>query len=307
MMAGKHKSYSAPGDIDFLAVDVETANADMSSICQIGVACYKDKVPVAEWRSYVDPEDYFSAINISIHGIDELMVAGSPTLPELADQLHEYLDNCVSVCHTHFDRVAISQAFTKYGLTQPSCTWLDSARVARRAWEQFAQRGYGLKNVSEFLGYSFGHHDALEDAKAAGHVFVTAMEQSGLGVDEWLKRVRQPLGSIDGSIKREGNPDGPLYGEVVVFTGSMELPRRQAADKASRIGCQVGSGVTRKTTLLVVGDQDIWKLVGHLKSSKHRKAETLISEGQPIRILREADFNELVRQYDLDVDISPGP
>ena len=48
-------------------------------------------------------------------------------------------------------------------------------------------------------------------------------------------------------------------------------------------------------TLLLVGDQDVQRLAGHEKSSKHRKAEQLIQTGQPIRILRETDFRELAR------------
>jgi len=52
--------------------------------------------------------------------------------------------------------------------------------------------------------------------------------------------------------------------------------------------------LTKKTTILVVGDQDIKRLAGHKKSSKHRKAEKLISNGQPMRIIRETDFKELV-------------
>lgn len=52
--------------------------------------------------------------------------------------------------------------------------------------------------------------------------------------------------------------------------------------------------LTKKTAILVVGDQDIKRLAGHKKSSKHRKAENLISNGQPIRIIRETDFKELV-------------
>jgi DNA polymerase-3 subunit epsilon len=63
---------------------------------------------------------------------------------------------------------------------------------------------------------------------------------------------------------------------------------------AAKIGCVVGEGVTKKTTILVVGDQDTRKLLGHEKSSKHRKAEKLVQEGQAIRILRESDFKELV-------------
>ena len=72
------------------------------------------------------------------------------------------------------------------------------------------------------------------------------------------------------------------------------MHRHEAADMAAHIGCIVGSGVNSRTTLLVVGDQDIQLLAGHEKSIKHRKAEKLISEGQSIRILRETDFKELV-------------
>ena len=67
-----------------------------------------------------------------------------------------------------------------------------------------------------------------------------------------------------------------------------------AADMAAKIGCTVADGINKKTTILVVGDQDVKKLAGHEKSSKHRKAEKLIAEGCPIRILRESDFIELV-------------
>jgi len=46
--------------------------------------------------------------------------------------------------------------------------------------------------------------------------------------------------------------------------------------------------------MLVVGDMDVTKLAGRDKSSKHRKAESLISTGHPLRIIRETDFKELV-------------
>lgn len=283
--------------MEFVAIDVETANPDMASICQIGLARYKDGSLSEEWKSYIDPQDYFDDINISIHGIDESTVRGAPTLAEVSQHLHKFLDNNVAVCHTHFDRVAIQQAFEKYCICNPSCVWLDSARVARRAWEEFAWGGYGLYNICATMGYEFKHHDALEDAKAAGHILLAAMARSGLDIEEWIERVKQPIdperASSGAAIRCDGNPEGPLFGEVLVFTGALEIPRHEAADMASRIGCRVGSGVTRETTLLVVGNQDIKRLAGHEKSSKYRKAEKLIAEGYPIRILRESDFQEL--------------
>ena len=280
----------------FVALDVETANADMSSICQIGIAYFNEGTLSEAWKSYVDPEDYFDAINISIHGINESTVKDSPKLSDVANQIYKYLDGQVCVCHTHFDRVAIRQAFDKYEIRHPNCTWLDSARVARRTWEDFAWKGYGLYNVCKSLGYDFAHHDALEDAKAAGHILISAINRSGLDIDGWLKRVEQPIDpTVTGKpTKREGNPEGPLYGELLVFTGALSIPRREAAGLAAQIGCHVASNVTKNTTILIVGDQDVKRLAGHKKSSKHRKAENLISSGQSIRIIRETDFKELV-------------
>ena len=72
--------------------------------------------------------------------------------------------------------------------------------------------------------------------------------------------------------------------------------RHDAAVAAANAGCQVDDGVTKHTTLLVVGDQDIRKLAGHEKSSKHRKAEELINKGQRIRIVGESDFKSIVGQ-----------
>jgi len=281
--------------MEFIAVDVETANADMSSVCQIGIAAFRDSIVMSEWKTYIDPEDYFDDINISIHGIDEHMVKNSPLISDVADRVYKFLDERVCVSHTHFDRVAVQQAFAKYGLRPPNCTWLDSARVARRTWNEFARSGYGLANVCKWLGYEFAHHDALEDAKAAGYIVHQAIKETNLSIDDWLLRVVQPIDLASAEpIRREGNPVGPLYGEVLVFTGTLRIPRREAAGMAAQIGCQVDSGVTKNTTMLVVGDQDVRKLAGNEKSSKHRKAESLISKGQHIRIIRESDFKKLV-------------
>ena len=63
--------------MDFVAIDVETANADVGSICQVGMAHFVDGQIVDEWSTLVDPEDYFDGMNVSIHGIEPHMVRGS--------------------------------------------------------------------------------------------------------------------------------------------------------------------------------------------------------------------------------------
>lgn len=283
----------------FVAIDFETANADLASICQVGIATFKQGEIVDEWQSLVDPEDYFDWMNIAIHGIDEDMVADAPTFPEIFNVLSNQLQGQIVVCHTAFDRAAMSQVIDKYSMPSIQCDWLDSARVVRRTWPEFAWSGYGLANICDFLGIKFKHHNALEDAKAAGKVLVQAISKNDLALTDWLKRVKQPIDpATAASIKRAGNVDGPLYGEVIVFTGALTMIRREAADLASKAGCEVATTVKKTTSLLVVGDQDITKLAGHEKSTKHRKAEEMIAKGCQIRILKESDFLRLIEIED---------
>jgi DNA polymerase-3 subunit epsilon len=113
--------------MEFVAIDVETANADMASICQIGIAKFKDGTLAEEWKTYVDPQDHFDGMNVSIHGIDEDAVAGAPTFAMLADTLISKLSGRIIVTHTAFDRVALHRAATKYKIAPLTCTWLDTA------------------------------------------------------------------------------------------------------------------------------------------------------------------------------------
>lgn len=279
----------------FVALDVETANPDMSSICQIGVVHFENGTPLDTWSVLVDPEDWFDEMNISIHGIDERRVKGSPNFKALSGELARRLEGQVVATHTAFDRNAITKASARYGTTVPACAWMDTARVARRAWPDVAQRGYGLGPLAKRFKIEFEHHDAAEDARAAGLILVKAMEETGLDVSGWMRQVCQPIDpTIDISVARSGNPEGSLFGEIVVFTGSLAVPRKEVAEIAARMGCEVAEGVTKHTTLLVVGDQDIRVLHGHEKSSKHRKAEELMAKGKRIRILTESDFMSLV-------------
>jgi DNA polymerase-3 subunit epsilon len=276
----------------FVCVDVETANPRMSSICQIGVVTFEDGQEVSAEAHLVNPHEYFDPYNVAVHGITEHDVRGQPRFRELLPWLTDCTSGQVVACHTHFDRVALRQACDLCKMAPLPCTWLDTARVTRRTWSQFSGGGYGLANVAAYLGISFRHHDALEDARAAGLILLCAMEQSGLDPMDWVAKCRSGIScpSSGANVRRDGDGDGPLLGERLVFTGALEVSRSQAADMAHVAGAAVESGVTKKTTMLVVGDQDLDKLNGHEKSSKHRKAEQLIAAGNAIRIVGEADF-----------------
>ena len=171
--------------INFVALDVETANKDSGSICQIGLAGFKDGALVREWSSLINPEEQFIDCNINVHGLTAADVAGAPTLPEVAETLRDWLNQQVVACHTMFDRQALAKGFAKYGLPALNCRWLDSCQVARKTWK--SPKGHSLPVICDIIGHEFTHHDALEDAKAAGALMLAAWRKTGMAPADWLR------------------------------------------------------------------------------------------------------------------------
>lgn len=194
--------------------------------------------------------------------------------------------------HGPFDRASLYQATEAHDLPSPDFSWLDTMRVVRRHWHDRSQRGYGLKPVCEMLGYEFEHHDAVADARAAATILNHVLDEAGESLDWWIGHAARECTPSDyrGALKLEVDPNGAIAGEIVVFTGALSLPRREIAAIAASHGCDVAPGVTKKTTMLVVGEQDRSRLAGYDKSSKHRKAEDLAAKGQAIRVLGERGF-----------------
>ncbi|WP_373495808.1 exonuclease domain-containing protein [Aquiflexum sp.] len=279
----------------YFAIDVETANADYSSICQIGVAEFENGNILRTWKSYVNPEQCFDQFFVNVHGIDHDTVKDAPKIPEVLEQLSMMVSNHRLVHHMPFDKCALNRACENYLIDYLPVTWIDSAKIVRRNWTEYSQKGYGLGNITRHLGISYRAHDALEDAISAGKVVYEAIRQSGKSIEDWESLMCRPITprTYNGksvSYKMEGNQDGPLYGESVVFTGTLSQPRSEMAVIAAEAGCRVQDGVNHQTTLLVVGFQTEYRLNGYDKSSKQRKAEQMVGKGFDIKIVSEDDF-----------------
>jgi len=74
----------------FVVVDVETANPDFASICQIGVVSFMGGQVVNTWKTLVDPEDVFFIANVKVHGITPEMVKGTPTFRQIDAQVRKF-------------------------------------------------------------------------------------------------------------------------------------------------------------------------------------------------------------------------
>ncbi|WP_354540032.1 exonuclease domain-containing protein [Roseovarius sp. MBR-6] len=281
------------GDFRFIALDVETACSDASSICQIGLACVQPDNQIQTFSMLVNPGTRFDAFNMQLHGIGPDHVADAPRFPDALSALLPLLATHHLVQHSNFDKQAMNAACGFCGLPTPDLRWSDSVIIARRAWPELrGNGGHGLANLKRTLNLQFRHHDAGEDARAAAMVVLHAEAHLSMPFEQLIIPASKP--SFSAKQTRTGNATGVLAGCTVVFTGNLDMSRETASDLAANAGMNVKTSVTNQTTHLVVGDQDLSVLAGHTKSSKHRKAEDKRDAGHPIRIMGESEFRKLL-------------
>jgi DNA polymerase-3 subunit epsilon len=283
---------------EYYVLDVETANADYASICQIGLIRVQTGRVVSEELIWVNPDDYFDPFNIGIHGITPDAVRSAPKFADLAPTIGAQLAGSIVLHHGPFDRLAMNRACDRCAGSLIDAKWLDNQRIVRRVWPAFSRSGYALANLAAHFGIIFTHHNALEDARATNAVFQHAVAELELPVEELLDYAYQRISGTK-LVRGDGSVGGTFFGETIVFTGALCLPRRDAAVLAQAIGFAVADTVNRKTTVLCVGVQDRDKLKGYEKSSKHRHAEALIGKNHQLTIISEDDFLTLVEQCGL--------
>ena len=262
---------------DFVVIDVETACSRVSSICQIGIVGFRDGQITFEYEELVDPRDHFSSFNTRIHGIAAEHVLGRPCFADIHDVVTGHLSGGVTVAHSYFDKGALAAACRVHDRTMVDTTWLDSVRVAKRAWPELPS--HKLNVVSRHLGIPLKHHDALSDARAAGMIVVKAIEHTGMSLMDWLApttRQRVPPAPPPAA-------SGPLKGQRVAILGQ---PRHGAlAHRIAASGGRVVSGVGSTTTILAVIADEPFGYVRY--DARFRKAEELRRSGGDIRIISE--------------------
>jgi DNA polymerase III subunit epsilon len=282
----------------YVVIDFETANSDMSSICQIGIVRFQGGLQVDSYSTLVNPEDDFDWMNVSIHGIDKEDVKDAPKFPEVYSDILKFFGSDIVLSHGWFDLHAIRRVTEKYDLALVTNRWIDATKIVRRTLPEYSSKGYGLQNLAEHYSLVTHAHDALNDAYTCAVIVNKLLTETNTQIEEWLELSKKPIrmsfaGDHMEAKNLEPNPHGEHFGESLVFTGALSMVRLEAQKLASSMGFTIHTGVRKDTDYLVMGFQDQAVLHGHDKSAKQLKAEKLISDGLKIKLISEKDFIEI--------------
>lgn len=208
------------GPFRFFALDVETANHDRASICQVGVACVRPDDSIVTWVTLVDPQTRHWSFT-GLHGIHGGMVRDAPRISEVLEALEPLLSGSMVYQHSGFDRSAVRAACAGLGRSEPDWQWLDSVGIARRAWPELkGNGGHGLASLKQFLGLSFEHHDAGEDACAAAQVVLHA-ERGTVGRHKVPRALVEEV-ETTALPPAEHLPTGSVLGRAILTAGNLK-------------------------------------------------------------------------------------
>jgi DNA polymerase-3 subunit epsilon len=300
--------------LNFVALDFETANAFRGSPCSLGLVTVKDG-RIVEERQFLcrppgvnGPED-FDPFNISLHGITFEMVKDEPGFADIWANIYPSIGELPLVAHNAgFDigviRDALDYESAPWTPFQYTCSLVLSRRVLDLP-------SYGLAFVADELEVELhDHHDSLSDARACAEITSKLCQRSEvddlntlldkhriqwgrLTVDDWRGSRAKAQKSVLPAPRLEASTDHFLYGQNVVISGTLPygITKAMAWERIAYYGGIAQENVTKKTTLLVVGELDPARLArGSEISGKMKKAFEFREKGQPIEVLAGSDF-----------------
>jgi DNA polymerase-3 subunit epsilon len=309
--------------LEFVALDVETANSNRGSICAVGWAVVRSGEIVNTGSSLCRPPDavsWFDPRNSRIHKITERDVADKPRFEQIIPRLIAGFSDLPVVAHNAaFDIGALREAYTHCGLPWPTlsygCTLVWSRGLLRLA-------SYRLPLVCYHLGIPLDHdHDPGDDARAAAQITIALAASHGAHTIGDLLDATWSNGWNDGRLRDatsrslplpranlNADPGNPFYGQTVVFTGDLScMDRDEARHYVAEAGGTPEKNVTKRTTLLVLGDgfRGANTLDDLLTTEKALKAKRYRENGQRIEFWSEVDFVEALTAANVASDRTP--
>jgi DNA polymerase-3 subunit epsilon len=312
--------------LSFVAIDFETANSRRASACSLGMTKVIDgKITDQKYEIFRPPSGFedFEPRNISIHGIKPEDIKDKPQFGNLWKQFDDFRDGLPLVAHNaSFDLSVLRAALSASDLEWPELDYVCTMVLSRNIFELTSHSLLYVAQKANVSWDSSKHHDALYDSEISARILLSMAEsREASSIKELLKGMNLQAGKLfsdswytcrnlsrsnyshhspgehrlktgDFETNTEADPNHPLFGKVIVFTGKLySMPRPDAWKLVAAMGAIPKDGMSKSTNLLVVGEQDPFKMSpGETQSAKFREAEKLKNAGIDIEVINETDF-----------------
>lgn len=156
---------------DFAAIDFETANQELSSVCSVGIVVVRNGKIVDRFYSLIQPEpNYYSYGNSQIHGLTAADTDNEKVFPSIWESIEPLIEELPLVAHNKgFDESCLKAVFKTYRMDYPDYVFYCTLAASRRQLKHLPN--HQLHTVAEDCGYILtNHHNALADAEACAEI-----------------------------------------------------------------------------------------------------------------------------------------
>jgi len=155
---------------NFVAIDFETANKYLTSICAVGAVKVIDGHITDRFYTLVKPEPnyYFKYFTEQIHGISRGDTDNAPTFDVVWNEsLRDFIGYLPLVAHNKaFDQKCMLATCRCYRIDFRDNPFYCTLLAARKRIPRSFCKSYSLPYLCEALGINFSnHHNALADAE----------------------------------------------------------------------------------------------------------------------------------------------
>lgn len=295
----------------YIVLDLETTGLYPSSeeIIEIAAVKYMDGKEIDQFVSFINPGFPIPKQIMELTGIRDEDVNGAPSMRDILPDLSAFLGSFPLVAHNaSFDLSFLETAFRRGSLDFDK-QYYDTLDLARQAYPYLSS--YRLEDLKHELNLgNLRSHRALTDVYMTAALFEKCQKRLGeISPALWKYASDRGKGKLivsrrDRAAKKVSefqptveyiDPNGALFGKVVVFTGALSMSRTEAMQMAVNAGAIVKGGISRKVDYLVVGEQDVAIVGTDGMSDKEEKAHSYNDEGRAnIKFIDEAEFLRLV-------------
>ena len=159
---------------NFIAVDVETANNERTSICAVGAVKVIGGIIVDRKYSLVCPEpNWYASFCTRVHGLTDEDTWNAPSFGTVWKEWADWMGGLPLVAHNApFDSGCIKAACRMYGL-EPPAEFYCTLAAARKSIPRSSCPSKSLDMLCDFFGIPLkNHHNALDDAEACAKLAI---------------------------------------------------------------------------------------------------------------------------------------
>lgn len=287
---------------NYTIIDIETTGFDTvyDDILEVSAIKIRDNNIVDEYNSLVSGADYISDFILDLTGINLKEIEKAPSLDIVLNEFYNFIGDDILIGHNvNFDINFLCDNFETVLNKDLKNDFVDTLRISRRLNKEL--KNHKLSTLIQFykLDDDINQHRALNDCYYTLEIYNKMKEKILKEYETYEKFINiynqknyLRLSSIEANTNAF-DEDNYFYEKYVVFTGELNIPRKEAAQIIVNLGGFVSDSINKKTNFLILGTQD-YSRIKNEKSRKQCKAEELILKGQDLQILSENVFYEII-------------